>query len=101
MTSTLSAVPGGSFSYDNNDRLSIDTFDNNGNTTSSGGISNAYDFENRLLTHGSVTVVYDGDGNRVSETAGGVTTKYLVDDLNPTGLPQVLDEKVIGSETRT
>src|SRR2546425_8972528 len=49
----------------------------------------------------STTVVYDGDGNRVSETAGGVTTKYLVDDLNPTGLPKVLDEKVSGSVTRT
>ena len=101
MTSTLSAVPGGAFSYDNNDRLSVDTFDNNGNTTSSGGISNSYDFENRMLTHGSVTVVYDGEGNRVSETTGGVITKYLVDDLNPTGLPQVVDETVSGSVTRT
>ncbi len=36
--------------------------------------------------------VYDGDGNRVSETVGGTTTKFLVDDHNPTGLPQVLDE---------
>jgi hypothetical protein len=27
--------------------------------------------------------VYDGDGNRVSETAGGATTQYLVDTLNP------------------
>lgn len=25
--------------------------------------------------------VYDSDGNRVSEIAGGVTTKYLVDTL--------------------
>jgi RHS repeat-associated protein len=46
-------------------------------------------------------VVYDGDGNRVAETAGGVTTQYLVDTLNPTGLPQVLDEIVNGSVTRT
>ena len=45
--------------------------------------------------------VYDGDGNRVSETAGGVTTQFLVDDLNPTGLPQVLDEIVSGAVTRT
>ena len=45
--------------------------------------------------------VYDGEGNRVSETAGGVTTKYLVDTLNPTHLPQVLDETVNGSVTRT
>ena len=75
--------------------------DANGNTTSSGGISNTYDFENRMLTHGSLSLVYDGDGNRVSETVGGTATKFLVDDHNPTGLPQVLDEIVGGSITRT
>jgi len=66
-----------------------------------GGISNGYDFENRMLTHGGATLVYDGDGNRVSETAGGTTTKLLVDSLNPTKLPQVLDELVSSSVTRT
>ena len=45
--------------------------------------------------------VYDGDGNRVKEAAGGVATNYLVDTLNPTGLPQVLDETVNGAVTRT
>ena len=45
--------------------------------------------------------MYDGDGNRVSETSAGVTTKYLVDTLNPTGYSQVLDESVNGSVTRT
>ena len=69
-------------------------YDLNGNTTSSGGHTYAYDFENRLVSKdgGAVTVVYDGDGNRVAKTAGGVTTKYLVDDLNPTGYLQVMDE---------
>ena len=47
MTSSLSVVPGGSFSYDANDRLT----DANGNTTSSAGISNTYDFENRMTGH--------------------------------------------------
>lgn len=46
-------------------------------------------------------MVYDGDGNRVSETVGSTTTKYLVDDLNPTHLPQVMDETVSGAVTRT
>ena len=46
-------------------------------------------------------MVYDGDGNRVSETVGGVTTQYLIDDRNPTGLPQVMDELVNGAVTRT
>ena len=36
--------------------------------------------------------MYDGEGNRVAKTVGGVTTKYLVDDLNPTGYLQVLEE---------
>ncbi len=101
MTSTLNAVPGGSFFYDNNDRLTTDTYDNNGNTTSSASITNIYDFENRMTTHGGVTLVYDGDGNRVSETVGGTTTKLLVDDHNPTNLPQVLEELVGGAVNRT
>src|SRR5205807_9786878 len=91
MTSTLNGIPGGSFSYDANDRIGGDTFDANGNTTSSAGISSTYDFENRMLTRGAVTIVYDGDGNRVSETAGGVTTKYLGGTLNTTGYAQVID----------
>ena len=37
-----------------------------------------------MLSHGAVTMVYDGDGNRVAETVGGSTTKYLVDTLNST-----------------
>jgi RHS repeat-associated protein len=46
-------------------------------------------------------MAYDGDGNRVSGTVGGVTTKYLVDSLNPTGYAQVIDELVGGAVTRT
>ena len=50
----------------------------------------------------AVTIVYDGDGNRVAETVGGVTTKYLVDTQNPTGYAQVVDELVGGGAvTRT
>jgi RHS repeat-associated protein len=83
--------------------LATDSYDANGNTTSSDGHAFAYDFENRLRSKdsGAVTIVYDGDGNRVAKTVGGVTTKYLVDDLNPTGYLQVLEE--VGSsgiETR-
>jgi len=103
MTSTLNAVPGGTFTYDQNDRLTTDTYDNDGNTVSS-GIADTYDFENHMLTHGAVTMVYDGDGNRVSETVGGtggVTTQYLIDDRNPTGLTQVMDEVVNGAVTKT
>jgi len=39
-----------------------------------------------------VSIVYDGDGNRVQETVAGVTTKYLVGEVNPTGYAQVFAE---------
>jgi len=66
-------------------------FDSNGNTTFNGQ-QNVYDFENRLVQAGGVNLVYDGDGNRVQETVAGVTTKYLVGEINPTGYAQVFAE---------
>lgn len=61
-----------------------------------------HDFENRLVRQNSdaVTIVYDGDGNRVAKTVGGVTTKYLVDDGSSTGYAQVLEETVAGTVQR-
>jgi hypothetical protein len=97
----LGAIAGGNFSHDANSRLTTDLYDSNGNTISSGGVSYAYDFEDRLVQSGGLGVVYDGDGNKVSETVGGVTTEYLVDTMNPTGLRQVLDEVQNGSVTCT
>ena len=79
LTSTLPPAGGVSYAYDADDRLGSDQYDADGNTTNSLGIANTYDFENHLITHGGVTVVYDGDGSRVSETVGNVTTNYLVD----------------------
>ena len=99
-TSTLAGVTSGTFTYDTDDRLTTDTYDANGNTTLSGGVSNVYDFENRLIQHGSATITYDGDGNRVSKTVGGVTTKYLVSDLTPTGFPQVVEETISNGSSR-
>jgi RHS repeat-associated protein len=99
-TSTLAGISSGTFSYDADDRLSDDVYDANGNTVTSGGIGNLYDFENRLTQHGSASMVYDGDGNRVSETAGGITTKYLIDDQNLTGFPQVVAETSSDGSTR-
>jgi RHS repeat-associated protein len=57
-----------------------------------------YDFENHLIRHGDITVVYDGDGNCVAETAAGVTTQYLVDTEHPTGYAQVMDEIEVTDE---
>jgi RHS repeat-associated protein len=101
-TSTLSGVNPESFNYTVDDELTTDNYDNNGNTTGSGVNSFTYDSENELKTmNGSaVTLLYDGDGNRVAKTVGSVTTRYLIDDLNPTGLPQVVEETVNGAVTR-
>jgi YD repeat-containing protein len=92
MSSTLAAIAPGRWNYDANDRITNDQNDADGNIVARAGIANAYDFENHLIQHGYMTFVYDGDGNRVAKTVGGVTTTYLVDTLNPTGYAQVLDE---------
>jgi RHS repeat-associated protein len=55
------------------------------------------------MTNGStvVNLIYDAFGNRVAKTVNTVTTQYLVeDDVNPTGLPQVVEELVNGAVTR-
>ena len=97
----VNGVTANAYTYDADDRLGSDQYDANGNTTLSLGTANTYDFENRMLTHGNVSIVYDGDGNRVAETAGGVTTQYLVDTQNLTGYAQVVDELQNGAVTRT
>jgi YD repeat-containing protein len=43
-----------------------------------------------------VQIAYDGDGDRVSETVGGMTTKFLVDTQTPIGYAQVAEEIVGG-----
>jgi len=67
-----------------------------------GGTSYAYDSFDQMTSFnaGAATFVHDGDGNRVAKTSGGVTTQYLVDDANPTGLAQVAEEVVNGAVTR-
>src|SRR5262249_43247806 len=47
-SSTLAAVSSATHTYDANDRLANDIYDNNGNTTGAGGNTYAYDFENHL-----------------------------------------------------
>ena len=93
-TSTVSGISAATPAYGTNDTVTGDTYDNNGSTTASGGTNYGYDVESHLtnFNSGAVTFVYDGDGTRVKKTAGGVATYYLVDDHNPSGYPQVLEE---------
>lgn len=94
VSSTLSGVPSGSFTFDSDDHLSAETYDSNGNALSANGKTFAYDSQNQLTSAngGAITLVYDGDGNRVAKSVNGVITRYLIDDLNPTGFPQVAEE---------
>jgi len=46
--------------YDGTDRLSVNNYDNNGNTTNAASKAYTYDFENRLTGFGTNTIVYDG-----------------------------------------
>ena len=106
-TSSLSGINPIAGTYNANDQLtSSETYDLNGNTThTANGNSYTYDSENHMITmtNGStvVNLIYDAFGNRVAKTVNTVTTQYLVeDDVNPTGLPQVVEELVNGAVTR-
>ena len=97
-TSSLSGINPIAGTYNANDQLtSSESYDLNGNTTqTANGNQYTYDSENHLIkmVNGStvVTMQYDAFGNRVAKTVGAVTTQYLVDDLNPTGYAQVVEE---------
>jgi RHS repeat-associated protein len=102
-TSSLPGISSGTFTFDANDRIATESYDSNGNALTSAGRTFTYDFENRLkaMNGGAVTLVYDGDGNRVAKTVSGATTRYLVDDVNPTGYAQVVEEVTGGAVSRT
>jgi len=85
--------------YDNANRLTsvngvAQTWDNNGNLLSDGASTYSYDAANRLktVTQGAnaYSYVYNGLGDRLSQTVNGVTTQYTL-DLNA-GLTQVLTD---------
>ena len=101
-TSTMPAVPSQTASYDANDRLTNFAHDANGNVRNGDGSTFTYDSENRVTSNGgAVRITYDGDGNIAAKTVGGVTTRYLIDDVNPTELPQVVSEVTNGQVDRT
>lgn len=101
--SSLGTVPSGSSTFNADDELGSEAYDQDGNAIAEGGKTFSYDSQNELVSMngGAATILYDGLGNRIAKTANGVTTSYLVDDLNPTGYPQVVDELTNGVVTRT
>ena len=89
-TSTIAGVAGvAGVTYDSRDRISTQTFDDNGNTISAGGRTFTYDFRDFLkgATAPTVACTVDGEGNRTKGVVGGVATYYLVDDNNPDRVP--------------
>jgi RHS repeat-associated protein len=102
-TSTVGGITNQTFAFNSNDQPTSDLFDANGNTRTNSGNTFGYDAGNHLtnaVVNGTnIVMVYDGDGNRVVKIVGTTTNLYLVDDRNPTGFAQVLEEKNLSGGT--
>jgi RHS repeat-associated protein len=102
-TSTVSGVTNQTFAFNSNDQPTSDLFDANGNTRTNSGNTFGYDVGNHLtnatVSGTNIVIVYDGDGNRVKKIVGTTTNLFLVDDRNPTGYAQVLEEKTVSGGT--
>src|SRR5581483_5443213 len=71
-------------------------YDAAGNRTADGKTSYSYDAANRIASPG---YSYDANGNLIRETAGGVTTDFVLDERGP--LPTILGEvRSDGAELR-
>ncbi|HEY1254850.1 MAG TPA: hypothetical protein VGF01_08725, partial [Terracidiphilus sp.] len=101
--SSLGPLGSASATYNADDQPQDESYDASGDTTFTGGNSYAYNSWLRLVSMngGQVALAYNGLGQLVSKTANGVTTQYLIDDLSPTGYPQVVAEVVNGQPVRT
>lgn len=99
----LGPIGSQTLTYDTNDWLTTDSYDNDGNTiTNSAGRTYFYDYEDRLtnFNNGQLLIQYNGDGQRTKKTLNGtMTTLFLVDALNPSGYPQVIEELTINGGT--
>ena len=83
--------------------MQTESYDPSGDTIATGGNTFAYNSWLKLVSMngGQVTLAYDGLGQLVSKGTSTGTTQYLVDDLSPTGYPQVVEELQGGVVTRT
>jgi RHS repeat-associated protein len=102
-TSSLGPLGSWSNTFDADDQPQAETYDAYGDAIWTGGKTYAYNSWLKLVSMngGQVALRYDGLGELAAKTSGGVTTQYLVDDLSPTGYPQVVEELVGGAVTRT
>lgn len=102
-TSSVAGITNQTFVLNSNDQPTNDVFDANGNTRTNSGNTFSYDVENRMtnaiVSGTNIVMVYDGDGNRVKKIVGTTTNLYLVDDRNPSGYAQVMEEKTISGGT--
>lgn len=105
--SSITAVANVTNTFNSRSWLSGDTYDANGNTTLSVGISlpDVYDFEDHLIIRhkpdgSTVNLSYDADGILRQKTVFNASsvlvsaTGYLTDTLNPTGYAQILEERI-------
>jgi RHS repeat-associated protein len=100
---TLGPVSAQVSGFNVNDQIACEQYDLNGNVIQDcDGSTFTWDFEDHLLGRngGQVSLLYDGDGTRVGKTAAGVSTAYLIDDVDPTGYSQVLEELAAGPAAR-
>lgn len=119
-TSTVPGLPAQTFAYSDNDHLTTDDYDANGNTVQSSifieqfgtdeVVTDVYDFRNRLIRRtkadGSIVdLSYDASGNRVGKTIRDPSfailnsTEYLVDENNHTGYAQVVESTIVNSQS--
>jgi RHS repeat-associated protein len=93
----VAALTNQNFTFNTNDWLATDVYDNNGNTRTNAGLPYLYDAENRLTNYNNsaASYVYNGDGWLVRKTVGATTTLYLTDDRNPTGYAQTVEEATV------
>ena len=99
-SSSLPDILSGSWSFNADDELPSETYDANGNVTSSGGKAFTYDSGNHLVSMSasgtSATLVYDGFGNRVSNTDGDP-----VNVIGPRGREAYIESLFTTTDIRT
>ncbi len=102
-TSSLAPIDSSSTGFNADDQPQTESYDANGDTIATGGNTFAYNSWLKLVSMngGQVTLAYNGLGQLVSKSTSSGTTQYLIDDLSPTGYPQVVEELQGGQVTRT